>query len=137
MQGNGKKQQFNRSIHKIDEIKSDKSFATPGTSFKATKPGTSNQPKRETSGDRAKKAVGKVLTSALTGSFNISPHKMKDLSGDGKVTKKDVLIGRGVLNKDGSPVEMGHSPVKMYGKDMSPMTMKGASPLAKYGGTCK
>lgn len=29
--------------------------------------------------------------------------KMKDLSGDGKVTKKDVLIGRGVLNKDGSP----------------------------------
>ena len=29
--------------------------------------------------------------------------KMKDLSGDGKVTQKDVLIGRGVLNKDGSP----------------------------------
>ena len=63
--------------------------------------------------------------------------QMKDLSGDGEVTKKDVLIGRGVLNKDGSPVEMGHSPVKMYGKDMSPMTMKGGSPLAKYGGTCK
>ena len=29
--------------------------------------------------------------------------KMKDLSGDGKVTQKDVLLGRGVLNKDGSP----------------------------------
>jgi hypothetical protein len=34
-----------------------------------------------------------------------SPAKMKDLSGDGKVTKKDVLIGRGVLNKDGSPAK--------------------------------
>lgn len=26
-----------------------------------------------------------------------SPTKMKDLSGDGKITKKDVLIGRGVI----------------------------------------
>ena len=33
--------------------------------------------------------------------------KMKDLSGDGKVTKKDVLIGRGVLKKDGSPAKKG------------------------------
>ncbi len=31
---------------------------------------------------------------------------MKDLSGDGKITMKDVLIGREVLNKDGSPVDM-------------------------------
>jgi hypothetical protein len=31
---------------------------------------------------------------------------MKDLSGDGKITKKDVLIGRGVIAKkeDGGPV---------------------------------
>lgn len=34
-----------------------------------------------------------------------SPAKMKDLSGDGKVTKKDVLIGRGVIKKDGSPAK--------------------------------
>ena len=34
-----------------------------------------------------------------------SPANMKDLSGDGKVTKKDVLIGRGVLDKDGSPAK--------------------------------
>jgi hypothetical protein len=34
-----------------------------------------------------------------------SPNKMKDLSGDGKITKKDVLIGRGVLKKDGSPAK--------------------------------
>ena len=32
-----------------------------------------------------------------------SPANMDDLSGDGKITKKDVLIGRGVINKDGSP----------------------------------
>lgn len=48
-----------------------------------------------------------------------SPNKMKDLSGDGKVTKKDVLIGRGVLKKDGSPAKMDHgkkSPAKMSKK---------------------
>ena len=27
--------------------------------------------------------------------------KMKDFSGDGKITQKDVLIGRGVLQKEG------------------------------------
>lgn len=45
-----------------------------------------------------------------------SPNKMKDLSGDGKITKKDVLIGRGVIKKDDSPAKMDHgkkSPVKM------------------------
>ena len=31
-----------------------------------------------------------------------SPIKMKDLSGDGKVTQKDVLIGRGVIK---SPIK--------------------------------
>lgn len=48
-----------------------------------------------------------------------SPNKMKDLSGDGKVTKKDVLIGRGVLKEDGSPAKMDHgkkSPAKMTTK---------------------
>ncbi len=34
-----------------------------------------------------------------------APFPMKDLSGDGKVTKKDVLIGRGVLKPDGSPTK--------------------------------
>jgi hypothetical protein len=34
--------------------------------------------------------------------------KMKDLSGDGKVTKKDVLIGRGVIKAS--------SPAKKYKK---------------------
>jgi hypothetical protein len=40
---------------------------------------------------------------------------MKDLSGDGKVTQKDVLIGRGVID---APSKMYKSPAKMgcYGK---------------------
>lgn len=45
--------------------------------------------------------------------------KLTDLSGDGKVTKKDVLIGRGVINKDGSPAKMG------YGNKKSPFKMGG------------
>ena len=44
-----------------------------------------------------------------------SPNKMKDLSGDGKVTKKDVLIGRGVLDKDGSPLNKYGSPMNKNG----------------------
>lgn len=43
------------------------------------------------------KAVGKGMN---------SPFKLKDLSGDGKITKKDVLIGRGVLSKEGSPLKL-------------------------------
>ena len=44
-----------------------------------------------------------------------TPAKMKDLSGDGKVTQKDVLIGRGVID---APGKMYKSPAKMgcYGK---------------------
>jgi len=34
---------------------------------------------------------------------------MKDLSGDGKVTKKDVLIGRGVIEKkNGGMIKTGY-----------------------------
>jgi hypothetical protein len=43
------------------------------------------------------KALGKGMN---------SPFKMQDLSGDGKVTKKDVLIGRGVIDKSGSPLKL-------------------------------
>lgn len=43
--------------------------------------------------------------------------KLSDLSGDGKITKKDVLMGRGVINKDGSPAK--------YGNKKSPYKMKG------------
>ena len=36
-----------------------------------------------------------------------------------------------------SPNKMGGSPYKMYGQDISPNTMRGGSPLAKYGATRK
>lgn len=32
--------------------------------------------------------------------------KLNDLSGDGKVTRKDVLIGRGVIEKPSSPLKL-------------------------------
>ena len=51
-----------------------------------------------------------------------SPIKMKDLSGDGKITKKDVLIGRGVIKKD--------SPAKAMKKD-SPTKAYKKSPVKK------
>lgn len=49
-----------------------------------------------------KKLVGNQhkLPAHLKQAILDSPAKMKDLSGDGKITKKDVLIGRGVLKKD-------------------------------------
>jgi len=55
----------------------------------------------------------KMKGSALYGSpmkkyGHKSPAKMEDLSGDGKVTRKDVLIGRGVLP---SPTKMKSSPM--------------------------
>ena len=54
-----------------------------------------------------------------------SPAKMPDFSGDGKITQKDVLMGRGVIPKTNeSPADMGHS---------SPADMYGASPNKKNG----
>lgn len=47
-------------------------------------------------------------------------NKFTDLSGDGDVTQKDILIGRGVLNRDGSPAQLKKSntafKMKGYGK---------------------
>jgi hypothetical protein len=58
-----------------------------------------------------KKLVGKQgnLPENLKAEIKAAPSKMKDLSGDGKVTKKDVLIGKGVIKPDGTKVK---SPVK-------------------------
>lgn len=47
-------------------IKSNSSFATPGTEFKATEAGTSSQPSRVTVGDRAKKSVKKAVKLGLS-----------------------------------------------------------------------
>ena len=53
----------------------------------------------------------------------------------GGKNKKYTMDDEGFLkDKDGnSPALMKDSPYMMYGKKMSPMTMKGKSPLAKYG----
>jgi hypothetical protein len=87
-----------RSIRPINEIKSNPNFATPGTEFKATKPGTSNQPKTETSGDRAVKSIKKVLGGALTGAAGSlmakSPYMMY-----GK--KSDIMMSESPLAKYG------------------------------------
>ena len=57
------------------------------------------------------------------------------------LTKKDgqyYKAGKAVtLTPDQSPVEKKGSPYMMYGKEKSPMMMKGESPLAKYGCTRK
>ena len=49
------------------------------------------------------------------------PMKMDDLSGDGKITKKDVLIGRGVIDP---PAKMDHA-MKKYGAHKMSYPMKG------------
>ena len=78
-------------IRPVSEIKSNSNFATPGTEFKATKPGTSNQPKTETSGDRAVKSIKKVLGGALTGAAGSlmakSPYMMYGKESDSMVSE--------------------------------------------------
>ncbi len=48
-------------------IKSNSNFATPGTEFKATESGSSNQPDRVTVGDRAKESVKKAIKLGVLG----------------------------------------------------------------------
>ena len=43
-----------------------------------------------------------MITESLDGSGQPPLAKMEDLSGDGKITQKDVLIGRGVITKEGT-----------------------------------
>ena len=59
---------------------------------------------------------------------------MKDLSGDGKITKKDVLIGRGVIKKkDGGMVKKGY----MDGGKVKKGYMGGGCVMAGRGGKYK
>ena len=59
---------------------------------------------------------------------------MKDLSGDGKITKKDVLIGRGVIkNKNGCMVKNGY----MSGGKVKKGYMGGGCVMAGRGGNYK
>ena len=45
--------------------------------------------------------------SRTIGNYGTPINKLEDLSGDGKITQKDVLIGRGVIDADGSPKNYG------------------------------
>ena len=72
----------------VNEIKSNPNFATPGTEFKATNPGTSNQPKTETSGDRAVKSIKKVLGGAVSaGAFMMYGEKSDIMMGGSPLAK--------------------------------------------------
>ena len=54
--------------------------------------------------------------------------KIKDLSGDGKVTKKDVLIGRGVIKRRmGGTMGGGMNPMG-YSKDPTIRSVTGYNP---------
>ena len=61
-----------------------------------------------------------------------SPMYMKDLSGDGKITMKDVLIGRGVIDADTKydPIADREKDAMKKG-DKSPMTMKSPMEMKK------
>ena len=53
--------------------------------------------------------------------------KFPDLSGDGKVTQKDILIGKGVIEKQ----EGGGIGSMMAAEDMAMMPQEGLDPLAQ------
>lgn len=62
---------------------------------------------------------------------------MKDLSGDGKITQKDVLMGRGVIPKKkaamGGSIMAGYK----YGGKVKKGYKSGGSVMAGRGGKCK
>ena len=62
-------------------------------------------------------AAQKARAKGSAAKMDHSPAEMEDLSGDGKITKKDVLIGRGVIDKDGSPAKM-KSPMEAHDKKL-------------------
>ena len=55
-----------------------------------------------TSCGHPKKSPLKKIVESLDGPGQSPLAKMEDLSGDGKITQKDVLIGRGVITKEGT-----------------------------------
>ena len=64
------------------------------------------------------KGAGSGPTAAQKARAKGSAAKMEDLSGDGKVTKKDVLIGRGVIEKVGSPDKDQDKRNRIYGQEI-------------------
>ena len=71
-----------KPLKPASEIKSNTNFATPGTEFKATKPGESNQPKRVTVGDRAKESVKKAVKFSVSAALKKGEPKKKQMTND-------------------------------------------------------
>lgn len=58
--------------------------------------------------------------------YNKTPLNLKDLSGDGVVTQKDVLIGKGVIDRQGTPISMNKGAKNIItGKSSTAFKMKG------------
>ena len=87
-----------KPVSRVNEIKSNPNFATPGTGFKATNSETSNQPKTETSGDRAEKSIKKVLSGFVTGATGALMAKSPYMT-YGK--KSDIMMSESPLAKYG------------------------------------
>jgi len=71
-----------KPLKPASEIKSNPNFATPGTEFKATKPGESNQPKRVTVGDRAKESVKKAVKFSVSAALKKGEPVKKEMVND-------------------------------------------------------
>jgi len=71
-----------KPLKPASEIKSNPNFATPGTEFKATKPGESNQPKRVTVGDRAKESVKKAVKFSVAAALKKGEPVKKEMVND-------------------------------------------------------
>lgn len=93
----------NSGIRKSDDCGCSPAKMDPGTIMKvAQAAGSLGGDKKENSS-----ASANVGSASEGYSTTVAPSKkMKDLSGDGKITRKDVLIGRGVIP----------APGKKYGK---------------------
>ena len=98
-------------------------------------------PKKIKSSDKKTVAIEKADEAGLKGEERdnyikaMSPAQfnagLKKASADGKLDNNPKF--KAAVD---SSMQMKGSPYTMYGKETSPMTMKGGSPLAKYGG-CK
>ena len=110
-----------KPLKPVSKIKSNPNFATPGTQFKATKPGTSNQQSSTSQGfgnyvKKVFKPAPEALSDVVKGISDV-PSYLKDIS--------SAITGAPAAGMAKGPIYM------MYGKKAAPMM--GGSPLAKYG----
>ena len=77
------------------------------------------------------KLTGKKSMAKMAKKAPVKKKKLTDLSGDGKITKKDVLIGRGVIEKEKeSALAMKKTAMKLK-KDSAMMLKKSVAMMKK------